>query len=85
MAGGRLLPVCRWLPVGWTQRQGERMKRIRPIFIFSLTLATAALLAACGGPRRARFPSIAPADGITIMPTATRQADPNLFIPPSPA
>ncbi len=59
------------------------MKRIRPIFLFSFTLATAALLAACGGSDEPVSPDCT-GDGIAIIPTATRQTDPDLFSPPSP-
>ncbi len=83
MAGGCLLPVCRGLHLDGTQQQGECMKRIRPIFIFSFTLATAVLLAACGGSSEPVSPDCT-GDGIAIIPTATRQTDPDLFSPPAP-
>ena len=58
------------------------MKRIRHIFIFSLTLATTAVLAACGSPDEPVSPDCT-GDSITIIPTATRQTDPDLFSPPA--
>lgn len=63
------------------------MKRIRPIFFFSVTLATAVLLAACGGssePVSQDCTGDGIGDSIVIIPTATRQTDPDLFSPPSP-
>lgn len=59
------------------------MKRIRHISIFSLTLAMVALLAACSSPDVPVSPDCT-GDSIAIVPTATRQTDPDLFSPPSP-
>lgn len=59
------------------------MKHIRHITIFPLMLATAVLLAACGGSDEPISPDCT-GDGIAIIPTATRQTDPDLFSPPSP-
>ncbi|MCB8988907.1 MAG: hypothetical protein H6661_14295, partial [Ardenticatenaceae bacterium] len=52
---------------------------ILPCLVFVGTL----WLAACTPAPAATTPDCA-GDSITILPTATRQADPNLFIPPAP-
>lgn len=59
------------------------MNHARPTCTFPLILATAVLLAACAHP----VPPVSPGcltNGITIIPTATRQTDPDLLSPPSP-
>ena len=70
------------MPLDWAQQQGECMKRIRHIFIFPYAGH------GCIACRLWRLSEpVSPdctSDGIAIIPTATRQTDPDLFSPPSP-
>ena len=66
----RLCPACRWSGTYFL---------ILPCLIFIGTL----WLAACNTAPAATARDCA-GDSITLLPTATRQADPNLFIPPTP-
>ncbi len=59
------------------------MKRIRRISISLFTLFAASLFAACTSPGEPPPPDCS-GDSIAIVPTATRQTDPDLFSPPSP-
>lgn len=59
------------------------MKRIQRISIPLFTLIAALLLVACTSPSEPAPPDCS-GDSITIVPTATRQTDPDLFSPPSP-
>lgn len=59
------------------------MKHTRPTYISSLILLTAVLLAACNSPAQP-LPLDCLTNDIAIIPTATRQTDPDLFSPPVP-
>lgn len=59
------------------------MKRTWRISIPLITLVTALLAAACASPHEPAPPDCTVAS-IAIVPTATRQTDPNLFSPPVP-
>lgn len=61
----------------------RRMKRIWHIIIPLFTLVTASLFVACNSPSEPAPPDCT-GDSIAIVPTATRQTDPDLFSPPSP-
>lgn len=61
----------------------RRMKRIRHIIIPLFTLVTTSLFVACTSPGEPAPPDCS-GDSIAIIPTATRQTDPDLFSPPAP-
>lgn len=61
----------------------RRMKRIRHIIIPLFTLVTSSLFVACTSPGEPAPPDCT-GDSISIIPTATRQTDPDLFNPPTP-
>lgn len=61
----------------------RRMKRIWHIIIPLFTLVTSSLFVACTSPGEPAPPDCT-GDGIAIIPTATRQTDPDLFSPPVP-
>lgn len=61
----------------------RRMKRIRHIIIPLFTLVTSSLFVACTSPGEPAPPDCT-GDSISIIPTATRQTDPDLFSPPVP-
>lgn len=61
----------------------RRMKPTRRISILSFIFVTASLFVACNSPGEPAPPDCTSA-GIAIIPTATRQTDPDLFSPPGP-
>lgn len=61
----------------------RRMKPPRRISVLSFIFITASLFVACNSPGEPTPPDCTSA-GIAIIPTATRQTDPDLFSPPSP-
>jgi hypothetical protein len=61
----------------------RHMKHLQRISIFSFILTTASLFVACNSPGVPTPPDCSSA-GIAIIPTATRQTDPDLFSPPAP-
>lgn len=68
--------------MGTTARSG-RMKRTWRIAIPLFILVTASLFVACASPGEPAPPDCS-GDSIAIVPTATRQTDPDLFSPPVP-